>query len=55
MITDEQKDLLEKMLTLYHTALSLRNPEYADIREINEFFDLVQRLSEIVGVNLEYE
>lgn len=54
MLTEEQKKLLEKALALYSFTIEQRRNDNYDNDESNQFFEMVERLSEIVGCDLEY-
>ena len=51
-MTNEQIELLEKALSLYWFTIEQRRDGYDPER--NEFYEMVKKLSELTGHNLDY-
>ncbi len=47
-MSEERIEMLKKALALYEFTVDQRN----DYSESNEFFDMVEELSKIIGINL---
>lgn len=49
---EEQIMLLKRALELYEFTIQQRRIDNYDVWEINEFFDMCEKLSEILGINV---
>ena len=52
-MSNEQVELLEKALSLYSFTIEQRRNGY-DTNERAEFFEMVRKLSELTGLDLDY-
>ena len=51
-MSEEQIELLKKALELYAFTIEQRREDNYDVYESNEFYEMRERLSELIGVDV---